>query len=258
VICADALEREILQQGPDTVAAFIAEPVVGATLVAAVPPPEYWPKVREICDRYGVLLIADEVMTGLGRTGRWFGVQHWDVEPDILVLAKGASGGYFPLGVVLLPRRWAHLIQDHLGAFTHGFTNANGVMGGAVGLAVLRYLRANDLVSASARMGAYLLDRLKTLHGLSTVGDVRGLGLMAGIELVADKSSKAPFRRPERVVERVQAEAFARGVNVYSGTALADGVNGDGILIGPPFTVERGQIDEIVDVLRAAISVLNR
>jgi adenosylmethionine-8-amino-7-oxononanoate aminotransferase len=254
LVCADALEAEILRQGPETVAAFIAEPVVGATLAAAVPPPEYWPQVREICDRYGVLLIADEVMTGLGRTGRWFGVDHWGVIPDILVTAKGASGGYWPLGVVLARGELVEIIRQGAGNFTHGFTYANGVLGAAVGLAVLRYLQAHDLVAASARMGELLLERLASLRELAAVGDVRGLGLMAGVELVSDEARRRPFPRADRVAERVQTAALARGVNVYTGTGLADGVDGDAILLGPPFTVSEAQIDEIVAVLRAAIS----
>lgn len=254
VACADALEAEILRHGPETVAAFIAEPVIGATLAAAVPPPAYWPRVREICDRYGVLLIADEVMTGLGRTGRWFAVEHWDVTPDVLVTAKGASGGYFPLGLLLVKGELVEAIRSGPGNFTHGFTYANGVMGAAVGLAVLRYLQAHDLVAASARMGEYLRRKLESLRELPTVGDVRGLGLMAGVELVADEASKRPFPRAQKVAERVQAAALARGVILYYSAGLADGLDGDAILLGPPFIVTEAQIDEIVAVLRQAIA----
>jgi adenosylmethionine-8-amino-7-oxononanoate aminotransferase len=252
--CADALEAEILRQGPEMVAAFIAEPVVGATLAAAVPPPDYWPKVRDICDRYGVLLIADEVMTGFGRTGRWFAVDHWNVTPDILVSAKGASGGYYPLGVVLVEGELVGEIREGSRNFTHGFTYANGVMGPAVGMAVLKHLKSYELVAASARLGEVLLHKLQALRDLRTVGDVRGLGLMAGVEIVADKTSQAPYARNERVAERVQAAALARGVNVYCCTGLVNGVDGDGILLGPPFIVTDQQLDEITTVLREAIS----
>jgi len=251
--CADALEAEVLRQGPETVAAFIAEPVVGATLAAAVPPPEYWPRLREICDQHGVLLIADEVMTGMGRTGKWFAIEHWNAMPDVLVTAKGASGGYFPLGLVLAREELVEAIRNGPGNFTHGFTYANGVMGAAVGLAVLRHLRAHDLVPASARMGEVLLRELGSLRDLPSVGDVRGLGLMAGVELVADKASKCPFPRAQRVAEQVQAEAMARGVIVYYGTGLADGIDGDAVLLGPPFIVTAAQIDEVVGVLRESI-----
>lgn len=253
VACANALEDEILRQGPETVAAFIAEPVVGATLAAAVPPPAYWPRVREICDRHGVLLIADEVMTGFGRTGRWFAVEHWGITPDILITAKGASGGYFPLGLVLCRGELVARIRQESGGFTHGFTHANGVLGAAVGLAVLRYLQARDLVAASAAMGDLLQRKLGSLAALPAVGDLRGLGLMAGVELVADRAGKQPYPRSQRIAERVQAAALTRGLNVYYGVGLADGRDGDAILIGPPFVISEAQIDELVVLLRAAI-----
>ena len=201
-----------------------------------------------------MLLIADEVMCGMGRTGRWFGVDHWGVSPDILATAKGASGGYFPLGLVLVKGELAEEIRSGAGNFTHGFTHANGVMGAAVGLAVLRYLQDNELVAASARAGKYLLQRLESLRDLPAVGDVRGLGLMAGIELVADKASKRPFPQAQDVAHRVQAKAMERGVIVYYGTGLADGLNGDAVLLGPPFIVTEEQIDEVVGVLREAIT----
>jgi adenosylmethionine-8-amino-7-oxononanoate aminotransferase len=256
--CAEALEAEILRQGPETVAAFIGEPVVGATLAAAVPPPEYWPRVREICDRYGVLLIADEVMTGFGRTGRWFAVDHSHVVPDILVTAKGASGGYYPLGVLLARSELVAAIRHGPGDFAHGFTHANGVLGATVGLAVLRYLQAHDLVTASARLGAVLLRELESLRELPAVGDVRGLGLMAGVELVADRASKRPYPRRQKVAERVQAAALARGVNVYLGTGMADGLDGDAILVGPPFIITEQQIGEIQAALRESIAEVVR
>jgi adenosylmethionine-8-amino-7-oxononanoate aminotransferase len=253
VACADALEAEILRQGPETVAAFVAEPVVGATLCAAVPPPEYWPRVREICDRYGVLLIADEVMTGCGRTGRWFAMEHWDVVPDILATAKGASGGYFPLGAVMVKGELVDAIRDNLGGFIHGFTHANGVLGATVGLAVLRYVQNHNLVAASARKGSLLLEKLGSLRALPAVGDVRGLGLMAGVELVADRETKAPFPRVDKVAERVQAATMARGLITYYGTGMADGVDGDAILLGPPFIITEPQIDELVAALHGAL-----
>jgi adenosylmethionine-8-amino-7-oxononanoate aminotransferase len=234
--------------------AFVGEPVVGATLAAAVPPPDYWPRVREICDRYGVLLIADEVMTGFGRTGRWFGIDHWPVIPDILVAAKGASSGYYPLGLVLCNEGLVDTIRHGSGNFAHGFTYANGVLGAAVALAVLRHLRANELVSASATMGDSMLRQLESLRRLPAVGDVRGLGLMAGVELVADSESQRPYPRAHRVAERVQAAAMARGLIVYYGTGLADGRDGDAILAGPPFVVTEAQIGEIVGLLREAIA----
>jgi adenosylmethionine-8-amino-7-oxononanoate aminotransferase len=252
--CAEALEAEILRQGPETVMAFVAEPVVGATLAAAVPPLEYWPRVREICDQYGVLLVADEVMTGFGRTGRWFAVEHWAVSPDILVTAKGASGGYYPLGLVLCSDRVQTEISHGSGSFSHGFTHANGVLGAAVGLAVLNYLTDHDLISASATMGVRLLDRLESLRSLPAVGDVRGLGLMAGVELVASKDSREPYPRSLRIAEKIQAACMARGLVVYYGTGVADGRDGDAILIGPPFIVTDSQVDRIAALLGDAVA----
>jgi adenosylmethionine-8-amino-7-oxononanoate aminotransferase len=209
--------------------------------------------VRQICDRYGLLLIADEVMTGFGRTGRWFAVEHWGIEPDILVTAKGASSGYFPLGLVLAAGELVETLARGPGYFAHGFTYANGVLGAAVGLAVLHYLQDHDLVAASARLGGLLLQELESLRELPAVGDVRGRGLMAGVELVADGASKRPYPRAQRVAERVQAAAMARGLIVYYGTGLADGIEGDAILLGPPFVVTEAQIEEIVALLREAI-----
>ena len=254
IACAGALEAEILRQGPETVMAFVGEPVVGATLAAAVPPPEYWPRVREICDRYGLLLIADEVMTGFGRTGRWFGIEHWAVVPDILITAKGASGGYFPVGLVLCKGELVAEIRHASGVFAHGFTHANGVLGAAVGLAVLRHLQAHDLVAASAAMGKRLLSRLESLRTLRTVGDVRGLGLMAGVELVADSHSRQPFPRSDKIAERVQAACMERGLIVYYGAGLAGGQDGDAILVGPPFVITETHIEEITIRLRESIA----
>jgi adenosylmethionine-8-amino-7-oxononanoate aminotransferase len=256
ILCADALEQEILRQGPETVSAFLAEPVVGATLAAVVPPQEYWLRVREICDRYSVLLIADEVMTGCGRTGRWFAIEHWGVEPDILVTAKGASGGYYPLGVVVSRGDLVDVIRSGSGSFTHGFTHANGPLGATVGLAVFQYMQANDLVTTAARMGRYLLDKLEALRQLPAVGDVRGLGLMAGVELVADKQNRRPFPAGQRIAHRVQAAAMERGLIVYIGIGLANGVDGDAVLLGPPFVITEEQVDQVVVLLCDAISAV--
>lgn len=251
--CADALETEILRQGPETVAAFIAEPVVGATLAAVVPPSGYWPRIREICDRYRVLLIADEVMTGFGRTGRWFASDHWGLLPDILVAAKGASSGYYPLGVVLVAQHHVASIRAGLGSLGHGFTHANNVLGATVGLAVLRYLQSHGLIRASALRGRQLLAQLEGLRCLPSVGDVRGLGLMAGVEIVADQDTKAPYPREERIAEQIQAAAMARGVVVYLGTGLVDGQDGDALLLGPPFVIKEHEIEQILDVLHESI-----
>jgi adenosylmethionine-8-amino-7-oxononanoate aminotransferase len=192
-------------------------------------------------------------MTGFGRTWRWFGVDHWKVVPDILVSAKGASAGYYPLGIVLVGADLVDEIREGAGGFSHGFTYANGVMGAAVGLAVLNYLHKHELVAASACRGSHLLQALQSLRDLPCVGDVRGLGLMAGVERVESKASEQPFPGDWRIAERVRAAALKKGVNVYCSTGLVDGFNGDALLLGPPFFVDENEIDEICATLRAAI-----
>ena len=195
---ADELERAIEGADPGTVAAFVAEPIVGATLAAAEPPDGYWPAVAEVCRRHGVLLIADEVMTGFGRTGRWFGMDHWGIRPDILVGAKGATSGYFPFGLVAASGTIRDAVLDG-GGFVHGFTYSHHVVGAAVAGEVLRILEDERLVEASAakgdRLKALLVDRL---GGHPNVGEIRGRGLLLGVELVADRETRAPFPRSER------------------------------------------------------------
>ena len=247
------LEQAIVAAGPGTVAAFVGEPIVGATLAAAVPPDGYWPAIAEVCRRNGVLLIADEVMTGFGRTGRWFGLDHWGVRPDLLVAAKGATSGYWPFGLVAASGSVRDTVLE-AGPFIHGFTYSHHVVGAAVAAEVLRILEAEDLVAASATKGerliALLQDRLAD-HPL--VGEIRGRGLLVGLELVADRETRAPFPREDRVVERVVRAARDAGVLLYSGTGLADGTNGDAILLGPPLVVTDGEMDTMVERLGAAI-----
>ncbi|MBM4467327.1 MAG: aminotransferase class III-fold pyridoxal phosphate-dependent enzyme, partial [Chloroflexi bacterium] len=236
--CAQALEAAVRLAGPENVAAFIAEPISGASLGAAAPPPEYWPLVREICDRYGLLLIADEVMTGFGRTGRWFAMQHWDVVPDVIVMAKGAAGGYFPLSITAVRGEWVEVIRKGHGDFVHGGTFSHHAVGAAAGLAVLRYLQKNDLVTASAVKGKALGEKLSAALGdLPCVGDVRGMGLMWGVEFVADRATKAPFPQAARFARRVADAAFDKGLIVYPGTGCADGVAGDLVMVAPPFII---------------------
>ncbi len=252
--CAQALEAEILRQGPERVAAFIAESVSGATLGAVVPPQGYWPLVRQICDRYGVLLIADEVMAGFGRTGRWFGIEHFGVQPDVITMGKGVTGGYFPLSVIAVRGADVERIREVHGNFIHGGTFSHHAVGAAVGLAVLRYLQENDLVAASAAKGKVLGEKLNAAVGdLLCVGDVRGIGLLWGVEFVADRATKAPFPPSARFARRVADAAFDNGLIVYAGTGCADGVNGDLVLIAPPFIITEAQMDEVAHLLREAV-----
>jgi adenosylmethionine-8-amino-7-oxononanoate aminotransferase len=249
---ADELDRAIDAAGPGTVAAFVAEPIVGATLAAAVPPDDYWSAIVEVCRRHGVLLIADEVMTGFGRTGRWFGMDHWGIRPDILVGAKGANSGYFPFGLVAASGAIREAVQG--GGFVHGFTYSHHVVGSAVAGEVLRILEDERLVEASAAKGDRLRELLDArLAGHPNVGEIRGRGLLLGVELVADRESRAPFQRSELVTERVLRAGREAGVLLYSGTGLADGTNGDAIVLGPPFVVTDDELVAIADRLTSAI-----
>jgi len=254
---AEELDRAIVAAGPGTVAAFVAEPIVGATLAAAVPPDGYWPAIAEVCRRHGVLLIADEVMTGFGRTGRWFGVDHWGVRPDLLVAAKGATSGYWPFGFVAA----SGAVHDGVagpgaGGFVHGFTFSHHVVGAAVAREVLRILEAEDLVAASAAKGTHLQTLVRERLGdHPNIGEIRGRGLMVGVEIVADRETHAPFPRAAKITEAVVHAARAHGVLLYSGTGLADGTDGDSILLGPPFIVTDAEIIRIVEVLGDAVDV---
>jgi len=255
---AAELERAIEASDPGSVAAFVAEPIVGATLAAVVPPEGYWPAIAEVCRRHGVLLVADEVMTGFGRTGRWFGVDHWGVRPDLLVAAKGATSGYWPYGFVSAAGPIADTVLG-AGPFVHGFTFSHSVVGATVAREVLRILEAEDLVTASARKGEQLRTLLTNRIGEHpNVGEIRGRGLMVGIELVADRASRAAFPRSARVTEAVVAAARRNGLLVYSGTGNADGVDGDLILLGPPFVVTEAELSQISEKLGAAIEVALR
>ena len=250
-ICADLLEREIVFQGPDTVAAFIAEPVQGAGGVI-VPPANYWPLVREVCDRHGVLLIADEVVTGFGRTGRLFGTRLWGVKADLWCLAKGISSGYVPLGATAISDKVARVFDGAdagLGAVSHGYTYSAHPVAAAAALATLDILEREDIAGVAAREGAYLLERLHAIGARSRlVGDVRGIGLMACLELVADKPGKAPFPRGAKEVAQVAREAYRRGAMVRS--------SGANIILSPALTIERAQIDLLCDALDAALQAV--
>jgi len=239
-------------------AAFIVEPVSGATLGAVVPPPGYLQSVAEICRRHGVLLIADEVMTGMGRTGRNFAVEHWDLAPDILVTAKGLSSGYAPLGAVLVSKRVAGAIADGSGAFLHGFTYNAHPISLAAGRAVLAVLQNRKLMQAAdseraGSMGATLRHALEGLRDAKVVGDVRGIGLLWGVEFVADKAGKRPFAVEMNFAARVAQAAVKRGLMVYPMQGCVDGLSGDHLLIAPPAVVTAEQIDWAVRELRESI-----
>lgn len=249
---AAELERMIQQTGPDSVLAFIAEPVAGATLGAAVPCEEYWPKVVQVCRRHGVLVIADEVMTGFGRTGKWFGVDHWDVRPDILTAGKGTTSGYVPFGFAAASGE----VFDTVSAagFVHGFTWSHNALGAAAATAVLATLQDEHLVERSAALGERIRRDLRTaLTQTPVVGDIRGLGLMIGMELVRDPVTKEPFARHDQITERVVAAARKSGLLLYSSTGHVDGANGDLLMIGPPFCLTDGDAATLVEQTTAAV-----
>lgn len=253
--CADALEEAILKEGAENVAAFIAEPIVGAAAGALVPPPGYWERIRDICNQYDILLIADEVMTGFGRTGTMFALDQTTVVPDMICVAKGMSAGYAPLGAIIVKDEIVEVLRAGSGRFVHGHTYGGNPLSTAIGLEVVAYLLEENLVENSRQQGAYLLEKLKELQQrFSIIGDVRGRGLMIGVELVADRESKTPYPARARIAERFTQCALRHGVVVYPGQGCADGVNGDQFLVGPPLTITQSECDELVAGLADAFA----
>ena len=249
---AAELQRMIESYGADTIAAFVAEPVSGATLAAAVPCGDYWSSIMEVCRRYGVLVIADEVMSGFGRSGRWFGVEHWDVRPDIVTAGKGTTSGYVPFGFAATTGEIYEAVASR--GFVHGFTWSHQALGAAVALATLRRLRDDGLVDRARDVGAKVQgDLAAALDGVSIVGDVRGAGMMIGIELVADRDTKEPFPRNAQVTERVLEAARSNELLLYSSTGHVDGTSGDLIMLGPPFVLTDDDATTLVERTSAAI-----
>ncbi|MGV2292228.1 aspartate aminotransferase family protein [Trinickia sp. YCB016] len=245
-ICAELLEREIVFQSPDTVAAFIAEPIQGAGGVI-VPPANYWPLVREVCDKYGVLLIADEIVTGFGRSGDMFGSRGWGVKPDIMCLAKGISSGYVPLGATVVNARVESAFAengDFSGAIMHGYTYAGHPVACAAALANLKIVVEEDLPANAKRQGAYLLEQLQDFPArFEAVGEVRGKGLMVALDLVADRATREPIDPASGYANAVAEVARQAGVIVRP--------VGTKIILSPPLVIEREQIDVLVDALAA-------
>jgi len=254
---AEELERVIVDEGPETVAAFIAEPVGGATLGASVPPSDYWRSIADVCLKHGVLLIADEVMTGFGRTGKWFGMDNWGVRPDIITAGKGCSAGYWPLGLTVASGRIARVLREE--GFVHGFTYSHHAVGAAVGSAVLKRLVEDDLVERSRLQGERLTAELhQAFSETPHVGDIRGLGLMRAIELVKDRTTAEPFPRADKVTERLVAACKERGLLVYSGTGSVNGTDGDLIMFGPPFIIADEEVSRLVGITAEAVASVLR
>ncbi len=238
-------------------AAFIAEPVVGSALAACPAPPGYFQVIREICDRHDVLFIADEVMTALGRTGKMWGIEHWDVTPDIIALSKSLTAGYYPVAAIIARNRIWETLQSASAHFRAGHTMNASAVGMAAAIAAIRYLQEHKLIENAFRVGSYFLEQLRGLLRYETVGDVRGKGLMAGFELVADKETKAPFAPELEASRLLSAMTFERGLVTYPCAGTVRGVAGDTILMAPPLITTREQIDEIVAILHDSLQVFD-
>ena len=251
---AQGLEDKILELGADQVIAFVAETVVGATAGAVPPVADYFKRIRAICDRYGVLLILDEVMCGMGRTGTLHACEQDGIAPDLLVIAKGLGGGYQPIGAVLLSAKIFEAFAKGSGFFQHGHTYMGHPMAAAAGLAVQQVIRRDGLLGNVVAMGDHLQRRLEErFANHHHVGDIRGRGLFRGDELVADRGSKQPFASELKLNAAVKREAMARGLMVYPMGGTIDGVRGDHVLLAPPFIVTREQVDAIVERLGDAV-----
>ena len=248
--CAKNIEEIILQEGAENVAAVIVEPVVGSSIGAAPPKDGYMQELRRICDKYEVLLVSDEVMTGMGRTGKIFAVEHWGVLPDMICLAKGVSGGYAPLGAVAVREEIHATFRNGSGRFAHGFTFGGNPLAAAAGVAVIRYVLDNKLTETAKLRGQYLLEKLRTLQAkYPAIGDVRGLGMMTGIEFVSDRTTKHPFEPSLGLTDKIVVKALENGLMLYGAPQCIDGVKGDAIMIAPPLTISEAQVDEIVELL---------
>ena len=251
--CALALEETILNVGPETVSAFLAETVSGGTLAAYPPPTGYLETIRRICDAYDVLLILDEVMCGMGRTGRWFACQHDDVVPDLVTLGKGLAGGTVPLSAVGVKGAHFDAVCANGSGFTHGGTFSHHGVAAAAGLALVQILERERLVERVSEFGEVLGKTLNNrLRDLAWVGDIRGVGFLWGIELVKDKASKTPFPRKHQLTEKIWQTLFENGIITYKSTGLA-GIDGDAIIVAPPFIMDSKDFKIVADQIRAAI-----
>ncbi len=256
--CADELERAILLEGPDTVAAFFAEPIVGTTVSGLVPHPNYYPRIREICDRYDVLFVADEVLCGYGRAGTPFAITAWDVEPDILTMGKAIGSGYAPLGAMVISGKIRDVFSQASGPFVHGLTYSGTPSSCFIGLQVHEIMRKEGLFTRAAEIGDYLEKGLRQLAGRhDIIGEVRGRGLLQGVEFVADRATRRPFAPSEKVTHRIVAHMRGNNVLVAAGIPLANfGKDGDHIQISPPFTISEVEIDILLSALDEALTAI--
>jgi adenosylmethionine-8-amino-7-oxononanoate aminotransferase len=256
VACADDLETFVSGVGASTVAAFVFEPVVGATLGAAAPPEGYVQRIAKICRARGILLIADEIMSGMGRTGKPFAVEHWGVAPDMILVGKGIAGGYAPLGAVIVAPRVVEAIERGSGAFMHGFTYQAHPVSMAAGNAVLDYIEQHGLFARVEPAALELRAALDPLRAHPHVGEIRGLGLLLGIEFVKDDSLREPYPREANVAQRVFDAAMAEGVLTYPTQGCVDGSRGDHVLLAPPFIITGEECRAIARAIEAALEHL--
>ena len=252
--CADDLHTHLDGSKKDDAAAFIFEPVVGATLGAAVPPDGYVSRIAEICRKNGILLVADEVMTGMGRTGKPFAVQHWGIEPDLILVGKGVASGYAPLGAVLVSARVVEAFERGSGGFMHGFTYQAHPVCTAAGNAVLDYLESQKLFDRVVPAGKNLRAALSSLLSHPHVGDVRGLGLLLGVEFVKDKFTREPCPKSENIAEKIRQACLEENVVAYPTQGCVDGLRGDHILLAPPFTISPEESAVIPRALQLALA----
>lgn len=251
---AEELDAAILRLGPDSVMAFVAEPVVGATSGAVTAVPGYFRRIREVCDRHGVLFIADEVMCGMGRTGTLYAVEQEGVTPDLITIAKGLGGGYQPIGAVMAQQHIVQAMQQGSGFFQHGHTYLGHALACAASLAVQDVIRRDGLLERVRVQGAGLAQRLQAALGEHPhVGDIRGRGLFMGLELVQDRASKQPFDPELTLHARIKREAMARGLMVYPMGGTLDGRQGDHVLLAPPFIISDDELDQLTERLTGAI-----
>jgi adenosylmethionine-8-amino-7-oxononanoate aminotransferase len=252
--CANDLDS-LLRSSPADVAGFIFEPVVGATLGAAAPPDGYVARIAEFCSRHNILLIADEIMSGMGRTGRPFAVQHWNVEPDLILVGKGIASGYAPLGAVLVSRKVAEVFERGTVAFQHGFTYQAHPVATAAGNAVLDFVESQKLFERVPTAAKELRSHLESaLDSHPHVGEIRGLGLLLGIEFVKDKSTREPFLREQNIAEKIRQTALAENVLTYPSQGCVDGVRGDHVLLAPPFVLTSSESEIIARALGSAVA----
>jgi len=255
ITCAKALDTLIKQVGAQYVAAFIAEPIGGSAAAAITPVPEYYPLIREICDKHDVLFIDDEVICGFGRTGKWFGIEHWGVNPDIMIVAKGMTSGYTPMAAVLIDDRIVKTFEKTGAPFVNAFTMAGNPVSCAVGLAVIDIIEKEGLVERNAKLGEYLHKRAREkLANHPTVGDIRGKGMLMGAELVKNRKTKEPFDPSLLASARLHRLTMDKGCMIFPSTGVVKGVKGDQFMIAPPFIITEGEIDTALDIVDEALT----